>query len=137
AFGRLSFIPGDAPHYLKAMLAPVITRDHYRKVFGRLPDEVSSVIGEEDELDEAALDDEDDDPAPQKRRHIRRGHPAYFQRYARGRCYLYADLTRVMQHNHPGLIGDTKQLMLRLARELEAASVRVVFFTPPYLRQYN
>jgi hypothetical protein len=136
-FGRLSFIPGDSPQYLKAMLAPVITRDHYRKVFGRLPDEVSSAIGEEDEGDEAEFDEEDDDPAPEKRRHSRRGLPGYFQRYARGRCHLYADLTHVMQHNHPGLVGDTKQLMLRLTRELEAASVRVVFFTPPFLLPYN
>jgi hypothetical protein len=140
-FGRLAFIPGDASHYAKAMLAPVVTPDHYRQVFQRLPAEVATVMREDeaDEVDEAELDGVDDElRAKQARRRVqRRAIPRFFARHARGRCRFYARLTRVMQENHPRLARNTKQLMLNLTRELEAKSIRVIFFTPPYLRPFN
>ncbi len=138
-FGRLAFIRGDAPHYAKALLAPVITPDHYRQVFQRIPDELANTALDDDHVDEAELDGEDEEAAQRKarRRVARRSIPRYFARHAQGRCRFYARMTRVMQKNHPGLVRETKELMLNLTRELEADAVRVVFFTPPYLRRYN
>jgi hypothetical protein len=138
-FGRLAFIRGDAPHYAKALLSPVITPDHYRQVFQRIPDELAATVLDDEHVDEAELDGEDEAAVERKarRRIARRSIPRYFARHAQGRCRFYTRLTRVMQRNHPGLVRETKELMLNLTRELEADSVRVVFFTPPYLRRYS
>lgn len=129
-FPRLAFIPGDSSEFMKAKLWPIVTADHYQTAFRRLP--LARELGSAEE----EADGEEPDAAPRK--HIAHAHDAAsFARHAHARCHEYANLTKVMRKNHPGLEDDTQRSMLELTQELEREGVRVVFFTPPYQRAYT
>jgi hypothetical protein len=131
-FPRLAFIPGDSAEFMKAKLWPIVTADHYRAAFRRLPLELGAGRGAADDN----VDAEETAAAPTRHSH----HPhtrGWFTQHARVRCHEYAHLMSVMRKNHPGLENDTRQQLYDLTRELEQAHVRVVFFTPPYQRAYS
>jgi len=134
SFPRPAFYSGDAPQFLKAQLWPIVTADHYRAAFRRLPQRLAAAAATE--TDEDTDSEEAAAPAPAKKRRKRKP-PGFYQNHARGRCRQYSHLMRVMRKNHPNVVEDTKELMLELTRELESASIRVIFFTPPYLRAYT
>jgi hypothetical protein len=124
-FARLAFIPGDSAEYLKGLLYPVVTEDHYRAGFGAL-----GALLTGGRLGSGA-------PAAAPEPPPRRRSETWVARQAERRCKLFGDYARNMSEHHPGLAEDTFESTLELARELRAASVRVLFFTPPYRRPYN
>jgi hypothetical protein len=127
-YGRLAFVPGDGAEYIKGLLYPVVTADHYRAGFQRLAAllmHASTHAGPQPTVPETH------DPAEQP------PDAAWYAHQAKKRCMLFADYARNMSKHHPGLAKDTFEYTLELARELRAASIRVLFFTPPYLRAYN
>jgi hypothetical protein len=164
SFPRAAFIPGDGAEFLKGVLYPVVTRDHFRAGFMRLgarllssfvstasaaPSIEASRAEPDDEQPEAAPDDIATEaesetesaapapaPAPKPRRKPHKD-AAWYRAHARGRCRNYSALMRRMEDGHPGLESDTYRELLELTREFEQKNVDVVFFTPPYLPVYN
>lgn len=135
AFGRLAMIPGDGAEYLKGMLWPIVTRDHYRAGFASLGiKEARAATPDDDEADRDRQGEADVDPPRAKR-------PPktlqFYQDHAKRRCRHYSALIKGMRAGHPGLESDTYELMRDLATELRESSIRVVFVTPPYFDAYN
>jgi len=165
AFPRAAFIPGDGAQFLKGVLYPVVTRDHFQAGFSKLGARLlSSFVSTasaatntgqaqaeaDEEPPEAAADDVATEPAPESdsppvpertpRRKPRKKlnkDDAWYRGHARGRCRNYSELMRRMQSGHAGLESDTYRELLELAREFEQKNIDVVFFTPPYLPAYN
>jgi hypothetical protein len=147
SFGRLAFIPGDAAQFLKAKLEPVVTNDHFMRGFRRLPREHAhdddAATDEVETTPEGGEPEQGGEPTEAKphrteaERKARRGAPGFFRHHARGRCREYAGLTHTMLRNHPGLTREVKATMVKLARDLKRDKIRVIFFTPPYLRPYS
>ena len=133
-FARPAFYRGDAPQFLKAQLWPIVTGDHYKKALRGLPRRFSSGATE---VDEDTDSEEADEPVAKVKKPWKRKPPSWYVSHAHSRCRQYSHLMRVMHQNHPDVGEDSKALMLGLARELEAASIKVVFFTPPYLKPYS
>jgi hypothetical protein len=124
AFPSFGFVPGDASSYAKGLLAPVITRDHWRSVLwpgGSKKD---------------ALPDASDLP-PSARHDLHVASESEIASYAKRRCKQYAGLMRNMTSNHPHLEADTFNALKDVSQELEDAGVRVVLVTPPYYETYN
>jgi hypothetical protein len=138
-FGRLAFLPGDAPQFLKGSLWPLVTNDHYQRMFHGMEGALAKDEAEEDEGDVAQEPQEKAEPrsAERVRRHPARERRGNFQRHAMHRCQSYLSWMRVMAKNHPRLASDAKTYLLDLVRELEAEGVRVVLFTPPFLEYYT
>jgi hypothetical protein len=134
SYPRLAFLPGDAPQFLKGVLWPLLTKDHYQRMFQNAREALNT-----DETDEA--DEAEPEPAPHAegpaRPAVAHERRTNLQRHAQARCRSYARWSRVMQHHHPGLAADAKAYLLELVRELEAQHVRVVLFTPPFLQAYS
>jgi len=126
-FRRMAFIPGDGAEFLKGMLYPVVTLDHYQLGFQTLLARLTpgaSVPG--------APSASQPPPSPVKRK------PRdWYVRHAQRRCKSFGEFASNMAEHHPGLAEDSFNSTLELVRELQAASVRVIFFTPPYTTGYN
>jgi hypothetical protein len=124
AFPSLDYIPGDATSYVKGLLAPVVTRDHWRLVLwpgGSRKD---------------ALPDASDLP-PSPRRDDGVASASAIASYAKRRCKQYTTLMRNMTSHHPHIEADTYRTLKEASQELEAGGVRVVLVTPPYSDAYN
>jgi hypothetical protein len=124
AFPSLDYIPGDATSYVKGLLAPVVTRDHWRLVIwpgGSRKD---------------ALPDASDLP-PSPRRDDGVANASALASYAKRRCKQYASLMRNMTSHHPHIEADTYATLKKASQELEGDGVRVVLVTPPYSDAYN
>ncbi len=124
AFPSFGFIPGDAASYMKGLLAPVVTRDHWESVLwpGQLNQPASSNVG-------------DLPPAANKR--VRKATNKRLASHAKRRCGQFAELLRVMASNHPDLDKDVFSALRGVSEELEGAGIRVVLVTPPYFEAYN
>ena len=124
-FPRLTFIPGDSAEYVKGRLYPIVTLDHYQAGFKAIWDRAHG----RDVVPLAV-------PAPPVPPDKTQA-PSWFKKHAKRRCQQFRDFARNMSEHHPGLAEDAFASTLALAREMQAAKVRVIFVTPPYTRQYN
>lgn len=137
SFPRLAFLPGDASQFLKGMLWPLVTKDHYQRMFR----DVGEALTSEDD-DEDANEIEPEHPAPAKaaggaRRPVTPYRRAGLVRHALRRCKEHSQWARVMHRNHPKLADDARAYALDLVRELEAKKIRVILFTGPFLKPYS
>lgn len=126
-FGRMALIPGDSAEYVKGRLYPVVTSDHYRAGFRNI---ASLLTGH------GALSAAPAQPTTEVTQATHRSR-SFIAGHAKRRCKQFAEFSRNMSEHHPRLAEDSLRTTLELTRELTAASVRVVFFTPPYTRAYN
>jgi hypothetical protein len=136
AFGRLSFIPGDGSEYLKGMLWPLVTRDHFEAGFAALGPKVAHA----EELEDDTVADRDrhgaaDVEAPRGKRPSKT--LAFYQKHAERRCRQYDALIRTMRSRHPGLERDAYDVLRDVVAELEQSEIDVVLVTPPYFEPYN
>jgi hypothetical protein len=133
-FGRFSLIPGDGGEYLKGMLWPLVTRDHYAAGFSALGVKEARAETPDDDADRDRAGDKDVDLPPGKR-------PPktlqYYQDHAKRRCRHYDALIKGMRAGHPGIERDTYAVLRALIEELHDDSIKVVLVTPPYLDPYN
>jgi hypothetical protein len=124
AFSSDGFIPGDLSSYVKGVLWPVVTRDHWMSIF------LQGVSRRK------ALPETGDLPPSAKRdRHV--ASERRIESDAKGRCRDYSALTRNMSSNHRGLEADAFQVLRDVSRELEESGVRVVLVTPPFTDAYD
>jgi hypothetical protein len=124
AFPRLGFIPGDAGPYLKGLLYPLVTVDHWARMFtGR---------------SKAEIEDEDDaeERARIKAKLVKRT-PQQLESIARRRVKGYLGLMNNMRKNNPDLTQESYETLLELVRDLKARGIAVVLFTAPYAKAYN
>jgi hypothetical protein len=130
----LPCIPGDAGHFLKGILHPLITTDHWRRVFSRRLE--TSEPPESGKAKTARRDLES------VRREIARlgtspAGRAELIAHAKLRCERYQETIDAMVAEHPGLGEDALDVSTSFVSRLERRNVRVVLFTPPYFRDYN
>jgi len=126
-FRRMAFIPGDGSEFLKGILYPVVTPDHYQLGFQTLLARLTPGA-----IVPGAPSAEYPPPSPVKRRSR-----TWYVRHAQRRCKSFSEFSHNMAEHHPGLADDSFNSTLELTRELQAASIRVIFFTPPYTAAYN
>lgn len=131
AFPSLRFISGDGAAWLKGMLFPLITGDHWQRVFIR-PRAGSRAPG-------AKLDDDDQipDPAQEARSEESAESAESLTRHARQRCRSYKYLMANMRAHHPKLEEDAFDTLYDVVSELEAANIHVILVTPPYYEAYS
>jgi hypothetical protein len=126
-YGRLGFIRGDSAEYVKGLLYPIVTADHYRAGFQGL-----GALLTRRSTGGVARAPAADTPEPATQQPA-----AWYAHHAKRRCRQFGDYARNMSEHHPGLAEDSFESTLGLVRELRAASIRVLFFTPPFMRPYN
>jgi len=123
AFPRLGFIEGDTGPFLKGLLYPLVTSDHWERILtGR------SKAG-------SAGDDEDEDEMP-KAKLVRRT-AAQLESISRRRVRGYLGLMSNMRKNNPELLSDTYETLLALITDLQERGLTVALFTAPYCKAYN
>jgi hypothetical protein len=124
AFPSLGFVPGDGSSYVKGLLYPVVTRDHWKSLLWP------------DESDRAVYTKASDlPPNPKTDKHV--ASERELATHARRRCSQYRKLTRNMTSNHEDLDNDVYVALRDVSRELEGAGIRVVLLTPAYFDTYN
>jgi hypothetical protein len=116
AFPRLDFIAGDTGPYLKGLLYPLVTSDHWAQIFTRAP----------------AMEADDDEEEKLVRRSAAQLGPI-----ARRRVRSYASMMKNMNGNNPEIANDTYATLRGLIEELQARGVTVALFTAPYWKAYN
>lgn len=121
AFPRLGFIEGDTGPFLKGLLYPLVTSDHWERI----------VTGRSKAYDE----EEDEDELP-KAKLVRRT-PAQLESIARRRVRGYLGLMSNMRKNNPELLSDTYETLLELIGDLQDRGLTVALFTAPYCKAYN
>jgi hypothetical protein len=124
AFPTLGFVPGDASSWVKGVLSPVITRDHWKSIFWPTGSR------------KGAFPEASDLP-PDPKRDRGSGSSKPLGGHARRRCKEYATLMRNMASNHPDLENDAFEALRDISMDLEKAGVRVVLVTVPYYETYN
>lgn len=128
-------LPGDGSNALKALLHPLVTEDHWRRVF---------LGGEPGERRPGPPRRRPGEPLPTVEA-IRRAMAAMepqkseeeLATYAEWRCADDAEILRRMRESSPTAPAETFAAARALVDDLRGRGVRVVFFTPPYYRAYN
>jgi hypothetical protein len=123
-FSSYGFIPGDSSAYVKGVLWPLVTRDHWMSIF--LPG-----ASRRNALPETG----DLPPNPKRDRHVSSARA--IEAHAKRRCQNYSALMRNMTSNRPGLEADAFEVLRDVSRELEDSGVRVVLVMPPYADAYD
>lgn len=116
AFPRFDFIDGDTGPYLKGLLYPLVTSDHWAQVLTRAP----------------AVELEDDEEEV-----VERKSAAQLGRQSRRRVRSYVSMMRNMKQNNPDVAQQTYATLRTLIAELQARGVTVALFTAPYWQAYN
>ena len=129
----LPYIKGDAGHFLKGILHPLITTDHWRRVFSNRLEERKQPAPEE-KRGRPSLES--------LRQEIARltsppDQEATLAAHAGVRCERYAATIKAMMEQHPGLREDALDIAKSFIARLQHRGVRVILFTPPYYRAYN
>lgn len=107
-------LPGDAQSFVRGKASPVVRPDHWGRIFRP-----------------GLRREEEDTEAARPRRGVDlREHAAMRVERARRR-------TADMRQGHPGLASDVKAELERFAREMAAAKVEVVLYTPPFHPAYT
>jgi hypothetical protein len=122
AFPRLGFVEGDAGPYLKGLLYPLVTSDHWARI----------LTG----ASQASFDEEDDLPKKAAPKLVRRSAGA-LDSIAKKRVRGYLGLMSNMKKNNPEVAKETYDTLLELVRDLQADGITVALFTPPYWKSYN
>lgn len=65
-----------------------------------------------------------------------RGHH-YLNAHAQLRAPQHIRYANEMMHNHPNLEQDVYEVMSQIINQLKQNNIRVIFFTPPYLKTYT
>jgi hypothetical protein len=123
SFSSLGFVPGDGPAWVKGLLAPVVTKNHWKNVLWPW--------GSSEETPNGF----DLPPSPKRDRGVTSRASAVA--HAERRCDEYDELMQNMASNHPNLDEDAYSALRDVAKELEGSGVRVVLVTPPYYVTYN
>jgi hypothetical protein len=123
-FPSLDFIPGDGSTWLKGVLAPIVTRDHWQSML--VPGAPARDIYP---------------PGIDSERNRRRDSVVSSERvlaaHAKKRCESYIRLMRDSESRHPRLHQDAFAALRDVSLELETAGVRTVLVTPPYFPTYD
>lgn len=123
AFPRLGFIEGDTGPFLKGLLYPLVTSDHWERILtGKVKLGLTENEEDEDELPKAKL--------------VRRT-AAQLESISRRRVRGYLGLMSNMRKNNPELLGETYETLLALIMDLKERGLTVVLFTAPYCKAYN
>src|SRR5687768_10970577 len=122
AFPRLGFIEGDAGPYLKGLLYPLVTGDHWARI----------VTG----ASRATVDDDEEEDLVLKKKLVRRSASA-LDSIARRRVRGYLSLMNNMKRNNPEVAQETSATLRELIEDLQARGVTVALFTSPYWKGYN
>ncbi len=131
----LPFIPGDGSYFVFGMLYPLVTTDHWHKVFFEEPD--PAFVAPEpfpQTMRPASIE------AVRRKIHAMKESQqrvAWLQKHATARVRRYKDMFGRMLHRHPGLQKDAFDTAVSIVRRLQERDIRVVLFTPPYYRSYN
>jgi hypothetical protein len=123
AFPSFDFVPGDASAWVKGLLSPVVTRDHWKSILwwdGSRPAFPSA-----------------SDLPPNPKRDRRVANASFIVTHATNRCKSYAKAMRNAEAFHSGLHEDAFETLRDVSQDLEDAGVRVVLVTPPYFETYN
>jgi len=124
AFPSFGFIRGDASSWLKGLLAPVVTRDHWKSILWSDGSGRGAFPSESDMM-----------PNPKSDRHVARA--SYIALHAKRRCSAYTRLMKNAETYHSDLDLDAFEALRDVSQDLEDAGVRVVLVTPPYFETYN
>jgi hypothetical protein len=116
AFPRFDFIAGDTGPYLKGLLYPLVTSDHWAQVFTGAP----------------AVELEDDEEEKVVRRSAAQLGPI-----TKRRVRSYVSMMNNMKGNNPEVAEQTYATLRGLIEELQARGVTVALFTAPYWKAYN
>jgi hypothetical protein len=115
AFPRLDFIEGDTGPYLKGLLYPLVTSDHWaRPLTGA-----------------AAVEQEDDEEEKVVRRSAAQLGPI-----TKRRVRSYVSMMKNMKQNNPEVAQKAYATLRGLIEEMKARGVTVVLFTAPYWQAY-
>jgi hypothetical protein len=131
----LEYIPGDTGNFLKGLLHPIVTEDHWRRVF-----EHPRWSGPPRPAPRPAAA-----PAPLDLGAVRREiaastaerSPEEHLRYATTRCGNDRVTNALMLEANPRVTEQVAAATRELIAGLRGRRVRVVFFTPPYYVAYN
>jgi hypothetical protein len=121
-FPSFRFIRGDGTSWVKGMLSPVVTPDHWKRLVWPTETKESET---EEELQRAA------------KRYDVAASEEFLAFHAKKRCRQYARLMKKMVASRRGLAEDAFETLRDAAKELEATGVRVVLLTTPYYEAYN
>ncbi len=132
---HLPYIRGDAGNFIFGVLYPVLTLDHWRRVFLEAPPTLKP---------DRPLPSRSTKPMPiallRKRVAVQKEKEDAISKlkfHAKRRTAGYIPLIRRMASVHPNLEQETLAAATRAVLLLKERGVRVVLFTPPYYKEYN
>lgn len=127
------YIEGDSRVYLKSLLHPLITPDHWERVLTGGEREKLTKPGAGSRLRPFKLAA----ARRQARRHKGQHTERRLRKIARKECRFMASLVRNMRRSNPGVVSESFAALERAAERLMDDGVEVIFFTPPYYEAYN
>lgn len=130
----IRFISGDFLNYIKGMLFPLITADHFENGFRNIgKDGLSLKKKRARKIEAETLSD--------VRKTVREAtsilSKAQLDRMSLQRCGTIRSIVANMQKHRPSLSQETLEVTRRIVRALQTRKIKVVFFTPPYYQMYN
>jgi hypothetical protein len=122
AFPRLGLIEGDTGPYLKGLLYPLVTGDHWERIWTGV-------------YDASRADEEDEEVRPKTKLVLRT--PAQLESISRRRVRGYLGLMSNMRKNNPEVMNETYETLLELILDLQDRGLTVALFTAPYYAAYS
>ena len=124
AFRSFPHIPGDGTSFVKGVLYPVVTSDHWKSLLWPSPSDAPAYVKA------SGL-------PPNSKGDKQVASESSIATHARRRCSQYKKLIRNMTSHHENLDDDVYAFLRNVSGELEDAGVRVVLVIPAYYETYN
>ena len=128
-----TWIPGDFDSWLKGVLSPIITEDHWKGILeGQRPAATAGMSPDDEGATPKSLADVRAAAAKYAGKNTR----ASLAKSAAAESRLFEAVIANMAARSPDIPARALRAALEFSGALERRGVRVVFFTPPYSRDY-